>query len=109
MSTPLDNYLKEVKSRLEKATPGPWAVDGNYITKIDKNGAECIFIARDSIHGCKEDLPFIASAPSDLIRLIKICEVLIHFTRCVTPFPNDFDVQAQEALNKVNGIAEEGE
>jgi hypothetical protein len=86
---PTDTFLKELKQRLERATPGPWslnqeegwpvafatgesAIDGKkyHVHTMPMSGSE---LTGDA----KTDAELIAHAPTDLKRLISMVELLI--------------------------------
>ena len=65
--------IEEIKSRLEKASPGPWRVasttDGEYILDCDEFVVAAIFER-------KEDAYFVAHAREDIPRLVAEVERL---------------------------------
>lgn len=71
----LDKYLKEVRARVEAATPGPWDIKyhrgGQNVFRLDNQ-----MTAREFVESCDHNLALIASAPTDLTKLVRICEVL---------------------------------
>lgn len=70
-------YLDQIKKRLEAATPGPWHIghvsqvgDGEESADIDgPNGEEIAHVFQ------RADQSLIASAPTDIYKLIRIVEV----------------------------------
>jgi hypothetical protein len=92
--TKLTTYLSQVKERLEKATPGPWYPLHNHGREIfypDQVFGECgigkageteAFIGQayrtneTQNEKLAANLRLIASAPTDIARLVRICEVM---------------------------------
>lgn len=84
----LDQYLASVRARLDAATPGPWFIEGSevrgdYDSYATDNGlADCtvrvceVYRISETLDGAKDDRELIASAPTDLAKLLEMVEVL---------------------------------
>lgn len=79
--TPLQTFLAGVKTRLENATPGPWAANSKleiWASSSQLNNAY-VCIAKCSVHApvneSTANYELIASAPTDLTAAIQIIEI----------------------------------
>lgn len=127
--TDLDELLKPIRERLEKATPGPWFTDWNYghgwdhsaiskkdyrnneeeYKRDDESGAllENNVVGVSCDHGAYkgEDLKFIAHCPTDMRRLLEAVEImseaLVSIIAGSVAWPFD---QAKETRDKVKEI-----
>lgn len=80
MTPSLETKLKEIKDRLERATPGPWVKGPVHL----RNYSQVNVVANVrgiNIHGqyravsCGNDADLIANVPNDLSKLIKVIEI----------------------------------
>ena len=68
----LNEFLTQVRQRLEKATPGPWEVDSvNEVTSSEGDICWQMSMLNDKY----ENAQLIAHAPSDLAKLLKLVEI----------------------------------
>ncbi len=73
--------LEQIKSRLEKATPGPWSTDDESINC----GSDTLALFSDKT----SNLRFIANAPTDIKYLISQLKEASKILKEVEEIPND--------------------
>lgn len=80
MTPKLQDRLKEIKDRIERATPGPWTKGPVHLRNYSHfnlvanvRGVE--ILGQYKAVSCGDDAAFIAHAPTDLAKLIKVIEV----------------------------------
>lgn len=95
--------IDEIKSRLEKASPGPWRVatttDGEYILDCDEFVVAAIFER-------KEDAYFVAHAREDIPRLVAEVERLYNRNQELLEFNRMYFAQIKELRAEVERLRE---
>lgn len=95
--------IEEIKSRLEKALPGPWRVasttDGEYILDCDDWVVAAIFER-------KEDAYFVAHAREDIPRLVAEVERLYNRNQELLEFNRMYFAQIKELRAEVERLRE---
>ena len=93
--------IDEIKSRLEKASSGPWRVatttDGEYILDCD----DCVVAA---IFERKEDAYFVAHAREDITRLVAEVERLYNRNKELLEFNRMYFAQIKELRTEVERL-----
>lgn len=84
MKNDIKTHLKEIRDRVEAATPGPWTTEGKlgdfyvcFFEIVDNNIKSAIYAPNATdIQMWNRNAPLIAHAPTDITRLLAAVEVL---------------------------------
>lgn len=110
----LTDRLKEIRARLDAATPGPWLLDDSeqFVAAENKEGdTDLIGIA--NIFTSNSDSQFIASSPADISLLLSVVEILLKYTQKEAEYECyvmcSCQMDAESALAKAEQLVDRGE